>query len=136
MRDVPRMIVEQPMTTAARELVENAIAQRDPHPASAERGRHDVLRAGGPGWPRARTSRRNYDWHLSPAPSRLPRRMAHVASFRCDAEIRSLSKGSGHARAWAIPRLPGVPDQMGGAPVHLTAISCRNTRLEARQMQD
>src|SRR5215472_14320307 len=39
------------------DLVEDAVTQRDPYPASAERGRHYVLRARCPGWPGARTSR-------------------------------------------------------------------------------
>src|SRR5262249_20563841 len=54
------------------------MAQRDPHPAGAEPGRHDVLRARSPSWAGARTSRGDRDCHRSPAPSRFPSRMAPV----------------------------------------------------------
>src|SRR5215469_7525166 len=54
------------------DLVEDAVTQRDPYPAGAERGRHHILRARRPGWPGARTSRCDRGSHISPAPCRFP----------------------------------------------------------------
>src|SRR6516165_4340220 len=53
------------------DLVEDAVTQRDPYPAGAERGRHHVLRARCPRWPGARTSRCDRGSHSSPAPCRF-----------------------------------------------------------------
>src|SRR6516165_10134517 len=48
------------------DLVEDAVTQRDPYPAGAERGHHSRR----PGWPGARTSRCDRGSHSSPAPCR------------------------------------------------------------------